>query len=162
MDILKIIKITTVLLLLYSCRDIKYQTYIYPHKHINIENWNIKEKPVKSAVLFCYKKDSDFKILEKKISFIKAVDNYRSHKMVCISFDSLHSINLNKDYKLIINDSLIYKLKDIKTSYTVMYHGSNNIDSVYNLMKSININDLIYKYEKPRHFFIPKDTYTLK
>ncbi|MCD8416017.1 hypothetical protein LNJ07_11680 [Tenacibaculum dicentrarchi] len=161
MGILKTISIMiTFLFLFIACKDVKRRGYNYEHREINLKNWNIKEIPIEKASLLWYKKGTDFKILERTFVSTVIIDDYKSRKMTSLVFDSLPII-LNKNYKLIINDTIIYSIKDIKTDYRIDGHGPNIIDTVHNMIKSININEKKYIFDKPRVFTIPKEAYKI-
>ena len=158
-----ILKITSIIffIVLSSCREPRIYRHEYDHKRINIENWDLKQDTIKKAVLYSYKKNSNFKILEGKFTQVKVTNN-DSRNFISLLFDSLPIINLKKDYKLIINDTVTYRLKNINTSYSISRDGPNRIDSLYNMIKSFNLNNKEYKFDKPRVFLIPKDAYTIE
>ncbi|WP_103867116.1 hypothetical protein [Aquimarina sp. I32.4] len=162
MDILKITSvIITFLFLFINCKDVKRRGYNYEHKEINLKNWNVKENPIEKVSLLCYKKGTDFKTLETTVVATAIIDDYKNRKMTSLAFDSL-PILLNKNYKLTINDTIIYNIKNIKTDYRIDGHGPNIIDTVHNMIRSFNINNKEYNFDKPRNFLIPKDAYIIE
>ena len=162
MDILKTISLIILFIFLFiACKRVRRTRSNYEHKEINIKNWNIKENPIEKASLLCYSKGTDFKNIERTVVATAIIDDYQSRKITSLTFDSLPII-LTKNYKLMINDTIIYKMKNIKIDYSIVGYGPNHIDTVYNMIKSMSINNKVYKFDKPRIFTIPKDAYTIE
>lgn len=146
-----------IILLISSCADPEIIRYDYVHNRLAIENWDIKKDTITNAELYCYEKNNNFDKL-MFISYLDTIfDRYDSHKWTYLTFHSFPDIKTDKDYKLVINDTIEYKISNIETSYIIKYHMPVSVDSVYNMIKSMNINGREYIFETPRIFIIPND-----
>jgi hypothetical protein len=160
MDILKqaklYIAVSVITITLMSCAEPQIRRYDYAHQVLAIENWNIKDDNISSAKLYCYERNSAFNEL-LFVSYVDTIiDRYDSHGWTSLRFHFLTDIKTNKDYKLNINDTIEYKISNIKTTYIMSYQMPISKDSVYNMIKSIKINNKTYNYDEPKILMIPK------
>ncbi|WP_103867115.1 hypothetical protein [Aquimarina sp. I32.4] len=161
MDILKLIRIILLILVfLTSCREIKRNKYDYNHKEIVLKNWNLKKNPIHKISLVQYKEKTNFTSFEREHKLDTVLDYSKGHNAVFLQYSD--SILTNKDHQLTINDSAIYRIKDIQTSYIISPYVPLSIDSVYNMIKYMNINGKKYIFDKPRVFTIPKEAHSLE
>lgn len=159
MDILRLTKIILLILLfLTSCREVERNRYDYNHKKIVLEQWDSKNTHIYKISLVQYEKGTNFSSEKKEYKLDSVFDYTKEHDAIFLRF--LSPILTDKDYKLTINDSVTYRLKDIETSYKIKPYMPLSIDSVYNMIKSININGKEYFFDKPRVFTIPKEAHS--
>ena len=163
MGILKITSIMISFLLLFiACKDVDRIGYNFEHRRIYLKNWNIKENPIEKVILDCYTNETNFKNIERTAVATAITDDYVTRKFTSLTFDSLPIIPTNRDYKLTINDTIIYNIKNIKTDYKIKAHMPLSIDTMHNMIKSIHINNKEYKFDKPRNFLIPEKSYIIE
>ncbi|MRM83038.1 hypothetical protein [Riemerella anatipestifer] len=155
MDILKSTKVLfLILLILFSCREIPRTRSEAEHKTIVLRNWDLKKFPIHKVSLKSYQKGSDFTIQELEF-MLDSVADAKYNEAIYLEFYA--KMPMDKDYKLTINDSVLYMIKDIETSYVITPYMPSAIDSTYNMIKSLNINGKEYIFEQPRVFQIPKE-----
>lgn len=161
MDILKLIKIVLLsLVCLTSCRDIKRERYDVEHEKIVLQQWDLKNNPIHKVSLLQYEKEINFSSKKQEYELDSVADYTKDHNAIFLRF--LSPILTDKDYQLIINDSVTYKIKNIKTSYKIMPYVPLSIDSAYNMIKSMNINGKEYVFDEPIVFTIPKEAYVVE
>ena len=97
-------------IILITCRKPIIKKYDYIHKELRIDNWDKKKESIYKVVLYQYKKDTEFQFLEKKAKAIEPFYYIEHRKVVVFNFDSIPIISTNKDYKLVINDTITYKI----------------------------------------------------
>ncbi|MFD2940661.1 hypothetical protein [Flavobacterium notoginsengisoli] len=158
MDTLKHIKIF-ILLMLSSCVKIEYKKIDNSFNDIHLKEWNSLTCP-KKIILERYKKNTSFKTLidSNKDFDINGCDSiyYKFNQRVFAPKFS-YTGPINYDMKIIIDDSLEYKITDIKDKLdTISGNSGPGKWIIMNNIKSLVVNGKkLDNTKKPLSFSIP-------
>ncbi|OXG09018.1 hypothetical protein BC749_103175 [Flavobacterium araucananum] len=143
MDILKFTSICFFVFILTSCHENKYKKSDKSFQGIYLREWNSLICP-KKIVFEKYIKNSNFKkMIESDSNFdIKGCERTESKfNQRILKPNVSYTGQINYDIKLIIDDSLVYKITDIKDGIdTVLGHSGPRKWIIMNNIKSLVIN----------------------
>ncbi len=152
---LKIISALTLSIIFSGC-GIKYYDDYEEYNYISVKNW-VKIPMPKKAYIAMYAKNTNFKILEKQDDQFTAeldtiynkIDNYLS-----IYFKGFKTFPIDKDYILILDNKIRYKISDIHCHTLIRGRGSLSKDRIHNTIDTLKING---RYYRMGNFMVPKE-----
>lgn len=142
MDILKCISLLSISILLISCKKNTYKKSNESFQVICLKNWESDICP-KKVVLERYNKKTYFKELIDKNSDFEIEDCeplYASLKQRTINPNVPYLGKINYDIRLIIDDSLEYKITEIQNKVDTVFAGGKGNFVIMNNIKSFVVN----------------------
>ncbi|OMQ13184.1 hypothetical protein [[Flexibacter] sp. ATCC 35103] len=143
MDTLKFISAIVISFFLINCRQITYEKSDESFYYIVLEKWNSSKCP-KKIVYERYVKNSNFKNKIKSDSdFTINCDDESANNNQRIIFPNKNYIGkVDYDIRLIIDDSIEYKITEIQSKIDTVFLGGRPGDyTIMNSIKSLNINE---------------------
>ncbi len=127
-----------------SCGRDKYIISNDSFSSFFFSDWKISNKP-KKIVLESYKANSKFNLKQETIRDFEVFLDSSTNRLI-ITPKPIKQGKLNVDLKLIIDDSLVYQISDIKSSKDTLIRsfGVSRKLNVFNAINEFNVNGEVY------------------